>query len=165
MYPSWYNRKYATCAQRGGVNTVSGTFSDGTAKWQAIGLLYASVQETVNNLDVKNVAHIYTGMTNFSITHEAVNGKEYLYLTATIPLPSGYNRSQCKYILTGNVGFSFAYSGKTYNEVCSIPDNLNNSAQNNGVVKVLAWSESSRDATVNYKVTSNNAYYFLFAKK
>ncbi len=165
MHYGWHDWNYRTAACTGGVNTVSSEFTDGTAKWQAIGLLYVSVEETIKALDISNITYMFSGNINFTITHEAVDGTENLYLNATIPLPSGYIRGKCKYVLLGNVGYSFAYDGQSYNETCDIPENVNRSIQNNGVVKILVWSEQGRSATVNYKVTANNAYYFVFAKK
>lgn len=72
------------------IDGVTTNISDGTAKWSIYGMLYAL------KLEGKSVATIKSEITSLFppsvfITAGTINSG------ATIPLPSGYSRSQCKY--------------------------------------------------------------------
>lgn len=149
MHNCRYNRKHTTGSCTGGVNSVS----DGGAKWALCNM--------ANNDDLEDMRNAIT---------EVVNTKSDVYITGgtignggTIPLPSGYDRSQCKYAVWHNsIGLDMRNNG--YGQ-----DNKNLSVsvnQSTGVVScVYSYrAETEAGSKPSYSNTGTAGYLVVAVK-
>ena len=120
------------------------------------------------SLNKINNAEQLNGLTAEQIKNNAINGKTVKLQgksgsftltytkqgtkpTFTIPLPSGYSRNQCSYVITEE------YNSETWNEiVTSISTKLTGVNQTNGVVTADISSHQAQNVSITcrYMVTS-----------
>ena len=65
----------------------------------------------------------------------------------------------------GQVSVGWGFDGNWGTETIQLNDSMPLSVQDSGSAKILVVSKTGSASLVNNGVTSNNVYYFVFAKK
>lgn len=154
----WDNAACAKCI--GGVNTISSVFTDGSCKWQLVGVLYAETTKG-NSIDnaIKDLCSVIYGSVNATVTTERSGKRTIYYINLTVPLPNGFSRKQCKYFLET---ITYSLANWVDGGVAEF-DTWSQIDQNTGSLKVQVNSVGNVDGTVT--LYTNPVKYLVFATK